>query len=167
MIPANFTKAQINKIAKNLTPTVNALLTATAKAEAIREKINAMDLELIRAVKYPIAAKHFDRRDNLPEFVETINQTYMMTDEAAVDYYEAREARIEADGWDVSVGYCPAAMAEHDRIKLENKLINETCAAIDCKKTANDIWQTELRKRFIELAVQLVMNCPGYVAELV
>lgn len=152
-------------VAKALTPVVNEWLLVKLKLEAISERIDAMDREILQANDFRYAERWAKNgREKYVGRVLDPELTYLMDEDDSAKYFEIRDDRIAADGWDVPErGYCPKCMADSEMVEMNHKLIAEAGKHIP-GVTADKLLCAGMDKyrEFIDLCVKLVVNAPGY-----
>ena len=160
------TQDRAQAIARELTRPVNAVLLATALAQTERERMDAIDRELLAATVYHVADEWTERgMDGLPERITDHKDAFLMSEADAEDYYAQRQERIDALGHNLPRGHCPALCAEEVQRDAEHVLIDAAepffpgvtlhkllCAGLD------------KHREYLDLLMKLVINSPGYVA---
>lgn len=146
-------------VAAALMPAVDALLLATVFAQVERERVDVIQRRLLGSGRYGGNGEPKDA-------------WHQLTEEAAARYYDdCDKAQAEA-GYKLDPGYCPALIAEHDKIKAEWALIE--AAAEFFPGVTNDRLLCgvkgkgglETREEFLNLCIGLVVNLPGYTSPL-
>ena len=97
---------------------VNAVLMARCIAEVEREKMDKMDEEILQAEYF--ISEHWE--PEIPRHrITKPKEAYLMNDEDAKDYYAERQKRINAMGYKLPDGHCPALCAELVQSTAEHK----------------------------------------------
>jgi hypothetical protein len=162
-VKSKLTPADITPAVKHA---VRAYLLARAHAELQREKMEAVDRELLAAREWHTAAEWLKGRggDRLTPTITDPDRIYLMDDSEAVEYYALRQARVDAMGLDLPPDCCPALMAE----ELERKaarLVVETSAEMvgeDEKFIERLYCRLVHTNRWVDLIVGLVVNLPDF-----
>jgi hypothetical protein len=138
---------------------VSAYLLALTFAKVQRQRVDEIHRALLD--ECPIYA---DRNEN--EKITKSGDLYLSSDESACEEFYAaanhalRKAGIKPD--DMPDEKCPALVAEHDRIKIEWKLIDAAGKpfGISNDNILNDGMAT--RQKFLDLVVGLVVSLPDF-----
>jgi hypothetical protein len=166
---AALTPANAANLAKTLKPAVDLVLITKAKAEILREEIDALDAKLLAEREYRIAAEWVKQGDADERITEPKN-TWLMGDEDAAIFHRLRADAIEAAGYEVPTReFCPALIAEsaeRDAIAtmielattmpgLEHMTGNRVlCGTKD--KNGLDFY-----REYTDLLIKIVVNAPG------
>lgn len=147
---------------------VNAYLMARAYAETVRERINAIHLQIL--TECPIYSDRYEGRGVVeePRQILRSKDLYLCTNDALCkDFYaEANKRERECGLKPASIedGYCPALVAERLQMQIEHKLVEASgrlfgvtvnsllCAAHGLERLA----------QWIDLVVQMVANSPDF-----
>lgn len=137
-------------------------LQSLAKAETLKpicEQIQAVVLAELKCCYDPKWSEH-SRRNHLTGPITDPKHSYLMSDEDAARYYPALDAAYRAAGFDLpdEIGYCPYLMADHERIKAENRMLD---AAV-CLHGHDDLKPPHIygenRKKLVDLTCRYVVN---------
>ena len=147
------------EIAKALEPHVNAVLLAMAHARLEREKIDAMQTDILATAAYRRAA---DDPAAPGARILKASEAWLMSDTDFADYNAECQRRIRAMGYRLPAGHCPALVAEHLQLLAEVALL-QACEAHIPEVNADTI-SRNLNKRceFLDLTIRFVVNSPGY-----
>lgn len=138
---------------------VNAYLMAQIRAETIREKVNVIQRDILS--ESPLSPGELAAKCKHTEPITDPKYIYLCDDQAQLaDYFaeaskREREAGLKPD--EMPDEHCPALVAEHFQTEVENMLIKAAG-----KPLGIDHLYGELRKRFLDLVVRLVVNLPDF-----
>lgn len=152
------------KVAEACEPAVNAYLLTRTFAEVKRAEVDAVKLELLTESVYMAPE---NRRDGRPERITEPRYDWLMSDADFKDYHAnvnhiERERGIKPK--EMIDDHCPALVAEHLLMKAEWAML-ETAWALVVPEGPVDGWENlygEMRKKFIDLVIKMVVNRPGY-----
>lgn len=157
----NLTPEDVTTELKNA---VTDLVARRKEAETIREKVNAVQREVLQGVAL-FNDLEVGRGLDKQRIVDP-KQTYLSQDEGALEYYyevvdmNLRELGVKPA--DMPLDHCPALVAEHERTKAEWTLIDEAAKMLGVYEEPgqfnNGLLCTGLDKRqqLIDLTVNLV-----------
>lgn len=162
----------MKKITPAVKSSVNTYLMARVYAEVQREKVNAIEIEILNTASY-FADPELTHHRDIPERITDPKLTYLLKDTESVEYLlDVKQALIKAGYKIKSIKdqpehcyNCPALTAEDLQSKTEWVLIDATAEMLGENK---DFRHTLLcagldkYKEFIDLAVKLVVNMPGF-----
>jgi len=147
-------------ISRACEPAVNAVLLAKAYAAVKREQVDAVSRRLL-------AESVYRTKDEPQNRITEPRYDWMMGSEAFAGYQAARNKALLDAGIkpaDMPADHCPALVAEHLLVKAEWAML-ETAWALVVPEGPVDGWKNlygEMRKKFIELVIKMVVNRPGY-----
>ena len=95
---------------------VAEVLVKRARAEVLREEIDALKVKILTAGDF----RHMD--DDSRRILDP-SEGWLINDEQAPAYFAALERETAAAGHDVPAGYCPALMAEMALVEAERALL--------------------------------------------
>lgn len=147
-------KARARKVAKALTPMVNACLMARAHAQLMREAVTPI---------YAAVLDFCDVHDKDGTRITDPDKAWHMHDKYAADYYAECDKRIREAGYEVEPGYCPALIAEGLQRDAERLLIQsaaEHVPGLDYDRLL--CAGLGKLKECVRLLEGLVVNSPGY-----
>lgn len=150
-----YTVATVKNMAAGLAHEARAVLMATAHAQLERERMNALDRELIAFWK-PV-----DRHTGAP--ITKPEHTWRMGESFWKDYHADRQARIDAMGYKLPRDHCPALVAEGVQRRAERLLLTSAARWIG-HLHPDGLYSCELHKRALKLVLGLVVNHPGFEA---
>jgi hypothetical protein len=139
-------------VSEAIEPSVNAVLMATAYAQAMRERCDKIQRRLLASGRYG--------GDGEPKY------TYLLPDEAAARYFADLDAAYREAGYtDLEPGHCPALIAESLQRDAERALI-EAAEEFFPGVTLHKLLCAGLDKHreFLDLLIKLVVNRDGYRA---
>jgi len=118
-----------------------AVCKATAFAQVTRERVDEYTAPIFQSFKF---------KDEEGQPIEKPGQLYLCKDEdRCKEYYAEKEIADRAHGWGGEEGYCPALVAEHNQIKMEQALIFKGAKLMGIKGMG---WNTlENRKKMLDL----------------
>lgn len=153
------TVSDIPRIQAALTPAVNAYLLATAYAKFERERVNV--------IYSGILAKSPGYLDDEGKRITSPRDAWRIADkrESEIYYAECQDA-IDAAGYKLPRGHCPALVAENVQRDAAKVLID--AAGEFFAVTDQQLWQQpnslQVRQEYIDLLVGLVVSSPDYVS---
>lgn len=148
---------------------------AKARADVLRDKVDAIKARLLSERDYPSRWNNDDRIRGIQEAsrhaepVRDPKLDYWLTDEDAVEYHAKLATACDADPTlpkPSKPGNCPALEADTLRMECENLLI--ACAAEqipDIAKVSGKIYGDN-RKKMLDLLIGMVVNSAGYQSPL-
>ena len=157
-------KTQIPAISPELKNAVKVYILAKAHEDTIRPIVEGCKLKILIDGKYTYDQKHMDRRDNLPEYITSLKDTWMMDDEQHDQYMRRVWDAHHANGFakmleGLEIGYCPLAMAESTTIDAKNAVLKES-EYLHGHNT-DYIWDMKIRAQMLDLTMQFVISvCP-------
>ena len=142
---------------------VNAVLLAMTLAQVERERMNKLDRELLAATAYNVAPEFAHGRPI--ERITDPKLAYLMGDEDAAEYHAERQQRIDAMGYRLPRGHCPALCAEEVQREAESVLIGAALVFFPTC-TQDSLLCAGLGKhgQYVDLLVRMIVNAPGYMA---
>lgn len=166
-------KKKAAKMVKAIKGDVDTLLMATAFAELERERVNKIQREVLASEVFLMDEKHLDRGREDARILDP-EKAWLMNDVDAPRYY-AKLSEIHLDNGfeDAAKGYCPALVAENLQLEAEWALIKAAekfFPGIDNNRLLNGIhredgsWECglDVRKKYLDLLIGMVVNYPGY-----
>lgn len=152
---ANELRAKADAMSKALNSAVNAYLMARTLFEVEKKKMDKLDAELTSEMV--LTNRYTGERITNHEL------NWQMTDEQARPYYDERNRRLKAMGYDLPADYCPACMAEHTMIKAK-RLVLEVASEYMPKLDPQGLLCAgmETYNKAVELCVGLCVNHPNY-----
>ena len=161
------TTLTVADVSDDVKSSVRAYLLARVFAETEREKIDAMQREILETATYETSPEWARRgMKDAPERITDPKHAYLMTDVDFEDYYAECQHRIRKMGYKLPEGHCPALVAESLQVTTENLLIR--AAAEMMGEYPEDFPHgllclgLEKRQEFIDLVVGLVINLPDF-----
>lgn len=167
------------EIPQELKSAVDAYLMARTLAECEREKVDAIERRVLETANYYSAPSM--REPGEPTHpIKDPKDSWLMEENEFRDYLMDVRAELEKAGYEIEqqgpnrCSYrCPACSAEYLQTQTE-WLVIEACARMMGDKspeTMNDRLLChapglETRKKFLDLAVRLVVNFPGFKSPL-
>ena len=162
------TKLTPQDVTPELKEAIATYITRRQAAEAIREKVDAIEREVLQAAELfnDLEARHgLDKQRILDP-----KSVYMSEDEDALkEYYAVVDARLREVGIkpdDMQTDHCPALVAEREQTEAEWGLLDEAAKMLDVYEGPgqfnNDLLCAGLDKRqqFIDLTVKLLKEAP-------
>lgn len=137
---------------------VNAVLLAKVYVATLRERIEPLQLKLLR----DLAVVDQDNGNAITK----MSDLYLVTDELAQPVYaEYANRLIAAGGFGIDIakirdGSCPLLMAEHLQIKAENNLLDMIGPKLGIEHPHS--LATDKRRKLIDMTLTLVVNFPSY-----
>ncbi len=98
------------QVVKSLSKPVHEVLARTAIYEVLREKCDKIQQALLDSGRYGQ--------------IRDLNDTFLMAPEDQAKYYPALDAAYKAAGYDMKPGYCPALVAETEKVRAERTLVD-------------------------------------------
>lgn len=160
-------------ITQDVIDAVTHYLAKRATAEVLREKVNAVEAEVLKDVALfdDLRARHEDRE---AQRITEPRHTYLSEDEEALDrYYDAVDAALRDAGLkpaEMDRDYCPALVAEHDQLLAERAILDAAAKMLQMDFDGNELNNRllcdqkgkglERRQEFLDLVVKLVVNLP-------
>jgi len=148
----------------------NAVLMATAYARVMREKVDAVYLEVLN--ECPLYADRYPPEDGSPPAkIVSPNRLYLSKDDAAVaETIREAQARLRERGVakpDLPEGHCPALLAENVQMTAEHILIQCAAEWFDVPMTPDEFLDriTDDMDRYhalIDLLLKLYVNSPQF-----
>lgn len=161
-------KPDPKKIAEALTPHVKTLLVATAFAQCERERVDKIQRKVL-ADQIFHGRKHISRDEEVQYRVTEPRESYHMDELSAKRYHDTLNAIHVANGYaKAAEGYCPALVAETLQTEAEWAVIEAAQAFFpDISNNrllcgTKDLGGLELRKKWLDLCIGLVVNYPGF-----
>jgi hypothetical protein len=162
-------KQRAQKVARELTPIVDAYLMAKAYAELQREKVDAIQRRLLDATEYFTDGKW----EMSPFRITRPKDDWLMSDADSHEYLSDLRDALTAEGYTIKAtpgepywSYkCPALTAESLQNDAERALIN---LAAELLNAGPDLHHRLLcagldkLHEFVTLCVKMVVNAPGY-----
>lgn len=158
------TRPSVKDITPAIKSAVAAVLLAKKFAAVEREKINKVERDVLSGIEIWTSAKWGDR---IPSHRITNPADLYMADadsEPVKWYYEEMQKEIDAMGYKLPVGHCPALCAEsllrdaeHLLIKAAAPVFNVTLDQILCSKG-----NLENLRKYIDLLCGLVVSLPDF-----
>lgn len=162
----NATTTQAHVLADAAEPYVNTLLLANVLAQAEREKINAIQTQVLSEGQYTGRRLQRGGEPGASFRVTTAEDAWHMTEHDAEAYYARLDAIYAGMGYDLpGPGYCPALIAEDLQTQAEWALI--AAAGEHFPECTNDrllCLGSEKRREYLDLLIGLVVNREGYQA---
>jgi len=166
-------KQRAQKVARELTPIVDAYLMAKAYAELQREKVDAIQRRLLDATEYypdrTLGRRGITKRERITD----PKSTWLMSDTDSNKYLTDLRNELTAAGYTIEdipdqpywIYTCPALSAETLQIDAERALIHQAGELLNC---GPDFYHRLLcagldkLHEFVDLCVKMVVNAPGY-----
>ena len=152
-------KPKITDITPAIKSSVNAVLMAKAFAQIEREKIDAMDRDILLSDIYlsaPSPQNQEKARITKPQ------DSWLLCDADAKTYYAVRDFRIKQMGYDLKPGHCPALIAESVLSDARHLLVEvaKPVFGVDL----HDLLRAGMDKyyQYIDLLCKLVVNAPDF-----
>ena len=144
-----------DKVGACMARIANSVILARLHAQTEREKMEAVDLDLIDWLA-PV-----DRYTGKP--ITKPKDTWTMRDEDAATYYAERTKRIAAMGYKLPDGYCPALCAE-EVVRIAERNMVDAAGEFFPNVDADSLICLGLEKyrQFVELLLKLGVNHPSY-----
>lgn len=162
----------------DITPAIKtaaaAVLMARAIAEVERERMDKLDRELLAEIPCHVSQKIIDLHDKHGDTeavakweacgrrITNLKDAFLMDDDDAKVYYAERQRRINAMGYQLPDGHCPALVAENTQRDAEHCLVE--CAQEVFGVTFDQLLSSGLDTlhKYIDLLVKLVVNLPDF-----
>jgi hypothetical protein len=149
---------------------VSTYLLARVLAECEREKIDAIETEILETANYWTAKKWTDKHGISQCRVLAPKETYLMDEAEYKDYRAECVKRMIAAGYSdkeyrLSEGFCPALIAESMLCDAKHALIKATQAIfpdISAHKLLCHYPGVETMNKYVDLWVGLVVNLPDF-----
>ncbi len=157
------TIADAKRFSKQMIPVVNELLTTRLIAERVKKQIDAACSQILAAGSFRYSDHWYeDGMTDLPadRILREVQDTYLMDDEQAKQYYKLRADYIEQAGWKVERDFCPASMAESKCIRLEQQILDAMADMMHCENMRHVYGEN--RDKALNLAISLVTNVSTY-----
>ena len=157
-------KTQIPAISQELKNAVKVYILAKAHEDTIRPIVEGYKLKILIDGKYTYAEKHTARRNELPEYITSLKDTWLMDDEQHDQYMRIVREAHDANGFakmleGLEIGYCPLLMAETATIDAKRAVLkqSEYLHGYDTDK----VWNMEKRAQMFDLTMRFVISaCP-------
>lgn len=147
-------------VARALTPAVNLVLLAMARAELLREQVDGLARKVLAAGNY--TSEYTGRRITNPR------DAWTMSARLRPAYHALIDTELRAAGFNVPDGYCPALMAEVDQRNAEHALIEASRPFFGV--TTDNLLRCrhglERRRQFLDLLIGVCVNAPSYKSPL-
>jgi len=164
-------KPQRKLSAADITPAiksaVNAVLMARVLATCEREKMDKLDREILA----PCPSYTSDEKWNTGPHAIPVHhitdpkELHLLKESDWEDYYAERQKRIDAMGYKLPRGHCPACVAETIQREAEHLLIEcaeELCPGVTLDKILCAPHGLERLKEYLDIWIKLVVNLPDY-----
>ena len=155
---------------QELKSAVDAYLMARALAETERAKVDAIQRRILETADYWTGPKMRTPGEQ-PRPVKDPKDTWLMAESEFHDYLSDVRMELEKAGYEIQQQgehfwsyFCPALSAESLQRDAENLVIEATARMIGHAKPHAPGLET--RQKFIDLAVGLVVNFPGFKSPL-
>lgn len=166
------------KTPADITPAMKTAVNAVLMAEAIylteRERMDKLDRELLAEQTYHVDQKMIDletkhgatealaKWEACGRRITDPDDSFLMDAADAMKYYAERQRRINAMGYKLPDGHCPALVAKCTLLDAERILVE--CAEEVFEVTFDQLPSAGLDKlkQYIELMVTLVVNLPDF-----
>lgn len=137
-----------------------AVLLATAHAQLQRERMDALDRELL-------AERAWMTDLNLPPHepskrITEPKDTWLMSDADGKNYHAERQRRIDAMGYRLPDGHCPALTAEHIQRQAERVLVDLAAPLFGMDADKLLCAGLENYRKFIALTMKLIVSLPSF-----
>jgi hypothetical protein len=156
-------KKDIPRIVEALTPAVNAALLAKTFAQCEREKMDKVDRYLLEGIAIYTSEENATRGRKVERVLDH-NLLYLadLESEPVKFYYQERQKEVDALGYKLPRGHCPALVAEGLERQARRLLVD--CAAEFFGVTFDQVLGAGLEKleKYEALLIGLVVNFPGY-----
>lgn len=143
---------------------VNTVLLAQVHYQVQKERMDALDAELLSVGDWPIDPKWSERCRSFSHqtHVRTGNDLHLLREDLWDPYYAERQRRVDAMGYTLPRGQCPACVAETLLSQAEHCLIEafEPLTGIQCEHLLS---RFEHYKPYVDLLLKLVINLPDFV----
>lgn len=156
------TKERISAVIN--TPTVRTLVSAylltRANAEIMREKVDEIERQVLTDI--PVYATPRSERRNRSDRLYLGKELYLTDDDELVKRvyaeFDKRERAADLKPVTMSDDHCPALVAEHELVKVEHRLLEQTCKPLGIKPNLYG----ENRTKWIDLVVGAILSLPDY-----
>ena len=167
------------ELPQELKSAVDAYLMARTLAECEREKVDAIKRRILETANY-YSAPSMREPGEQPRPIKDPKDSWLMDENEFHDYLMDVRAELEKAGYEIEqqgpnrYSYkCPAGSAEYLQTQTEWMVI-EACARMMGDKSPETMNNRilcrenglETRKKFLDLAVSLVVNFPGFKSPL-
>lgn len=162
---------------KDITPAVksavNAYLLAKCNADLHRERVDKIQRKILETTSY-FTSDEFNRRGMERERITDPKMTFLLDEKESHDYFLDVKAELIKAGYEIESlpnepewsYYCPALTAESLQTDTEHILIESTAEmlGIDSEGFVHKLLCLGMEKyhAFIDLAVEIVVNAPGF-----
>ena len=164
------TKLTAASVAAQLRPAVDAVLVAMAHAQLMREKVDAIQREIL--AECPLTPGELALKLGEPEPITDPKEVYLCEDAAQLeDYYAECDKRERAAGLkpaDMEKEHCPALVAENIQMEAEHLML-DTFAELIKFEGGGKLFRHRLLCRGLDefnrakdLCIKIVVNMPGY-----
>ena len=150
------TQADISPAIKSA---VNAVLMAHCVVEVEREKMDKIDREILQVAYF--TSEQWAPRMPRHRITEP-KENYLMNDEDAKDYFAERQKRINAMGYKLPDGHCPALVAESVLSDARRILIEVSVPVWGINPHQLLCAGMDKYHKYIDLICGLVVNLPGF-----
>lgn len=148
-----------------MTPAVKTLvstyLLARIYADIKREEVNVIHTQILQDIE--IHANTYGRTERLFK----MNDLYMCNDDTlCAKIYAEADKRLKAAGIkpaDMDSDYCPALTAEHDLVKIEWLILEETAPPLGIDPAS---LYGKNREQWLHLVISAVINAPDFINPL-
>lgn len=141
-------------LAEALAPAARAVIMATAHAQLERERMDALDRELIAFWK-PVN-QYTGKPITEPKDTWTMAETYW------TDYHADRQAKIDAMGYKLARDFCPALVAEEDERKAKRLLLDVAAEFVPELAADRVAFHLETYRKAVDLLMRIAVNHPGF-----
>lgn len=151
------TVSQFKTFLKNNSSLIAALIAARVFAIVERERVNAYILPIFATYEFFVRPEW---QEGEPERITNPERLYLTDQEELCKKYYAECADAHAaHGWTGERDYCPALVAEHEVIKLENQLLKSggKFFGLETKDGGFIVYKTEDRKKFLDILVEAAL----------
>jgi hypothetical protein len=155
----------IDDITPDIKSGVNAVLMTTALARAERERIDAIERDILSGAVYMADPDLLHRHENPKEYrITEPKEVYLMKASDQKDYFEEWQVRIDKLGRKLPKGHCPALIAEDLQRKAEHVLIEAAEPVFGV--TRDMLWCSanglENHRKYIDMLCGMVVNLPDF-----
>lgn len=152
-------KIKITDITPAIKSSVNAVLMAKVFAQVEREKIDAMNRDILTTDVY-LSTSSPQNQEKVR--ITESQDSWLLCDADAKTYYAVRDFRIKQMGYDLKPGHCPALIAENVLTDTEHLLVEvaKPVFGVDL----HDLLCAGMDKyhKYIDLLCKLVVSMPGF-----
>jgi len=96
---------------------------AQAQAELVREHVDSYTQPIFETYGFKVDADITKGMTDYGRPLDKPSDLYLTDDPRVTEYYAACDKAHKEQGYDVQAGYCPALVAEHELIKIQNQLL--------------------------------------------